>query len=130
MPFFGKAANTADGEVLHGDFEWLIGLSSAERAAELMPAFGPDGPHGGKDIRGMQLVTWLMRRYRGGGKVSRPAEKLYAAVQEAMQVLEHAELIQAKHSGDGSPRWNATRMGAAALADGDARKRINDRAGS
>ncbi len=47
-----------------------------------------------------------------------------------MQVLEHAELIQAKRSGDASPRWNATRMGAAALADGDARKRINDRAGS
>jgi hypothetical protein len=129
MPLFRKKDHTAEGEVTQGRFEWLMGLSSADLAAELMPAFGPDGPRHGKDVHSLQLVSWLMRRYRDGGNVSRPAEKLYAAVREAMQVLEHAELVHARQSGDGGLHWNATRLGAAALADGDVRKRIKDRAG-
>ncbi|SOX51917.1 hypothetical protein MAAFP003_579, partial [Mycobacterium ahvazicum] len=43
---------------------------------------------------GLQLVSGLLHRHRGANKVSRPAEQLYAVVDEAMQVLEHAELVR------------------------------------
>jgi len=128
LALFGKR-RTTEGDFAQGDFESLLGLSPEDLAEELMPAFGPDGPRHGKDVHTLQLVSWLLRRYRGADKVSRPAEKLYALVGEAMQVLEHAELVQGRQSGDRSVHWNATRLGATALANGDVRQRINDRTG-
>jgi hypothetical protein len=129
LALFRKRDHPAAAEAAQGDFESLMALSPADLAAELMPAFGPDGPRHGKDVHTLQLVSWLLRRYRGASKVSRPAEKLYAVVGEAMQVLEHAELVQARQSSERSLHWSATRLGAAALADGDVRQRIKDRTG-
>jgi hypothetical protein len=94
-----------------------------------MPAFGSDGPRRGTDVHAMHLVTWLMRRYRRANKVSRPAEKLLAAVAEALQVLEHAELVQSRKSSEGGFHWSATRLGTEAIASGDVRERIKDRTG-
>jgi len=128
LALFGKR-RTTEGDVAQGDFESLLGLSPEDLAEELMPAFGPDGPRHGKDVHTLQLVSWLLRRYRGANKVSRPAEKLYAVVGEAMQVLEHAALVQGTQSGDRSVHWNATRLGATALTNGDVRQRINDGTG-
>ncbi|HTQ16254.1 hypothetical protein [Mycobacterium sp.] len=129
MALFRKRNHAAEGDAAQGDFESLMGLSPEDLAAELMPAFGPDGPRHGKDLHTLQLVSWLLRRYRGANKVSRPAEKLYAVVGEAMQVLEHAELVQGTQSSDRGVQWNATRLGATALANGDVRQRIDDRNG-
>ncbi|MEE6135564.1 hypothetical protein SKC41_04360 [Mycobacterium sp. 050128] len=129
MSLFRKRDHPALAEAAQGDFESLMVLSPADLAAELMSAFGPDGPRHGKDVHTLQLVSWLLRRYRGANKVSRPAEKLYAVVSEALQVLEHAELVQVTQRGDRSSQWNATRAGTAALADGSVRQQIKARTG-
>jgi hypothetical protein len=130
MALFGKKDHSAEDEAARVHFEQLMALSPADLAAELMPAFGPDGPRRGKDLNILQLSSWLLRGYRGAGGVSR-REQLVAAAREAMQVLEHAELVQVRHLGgaSGGSLWNATRLGAALLADGDYRKRIQDRDG-
>lgn len=127
MSLFRKRDHHAVDEAAPGDFESLMVLSPADLAAELMSAFGPDGPRHGKDVHTLQLVSWLLRRHRGANKVARPAEKLYALVGEAMQVLEHAELVRVTQRGDRSSHWNATRSGTAALADGCVRQQIKVR---
>jgi hypothetical protein len=129
MPLFGKKDHTAEDEAGRVQFERLMALSPADLAAELMPAFGPDGPRHGKDFSSVKLVQWLLRGVRGVGGVSHPGIKLDAAVQEAMQVLEHAELVRGIQLRDVGRRWNTTRLGEAALANGDVRQRINDRTG-
>ena len=127
MPLFRKQDRTADDDATRVHFEQLMALSRAEPAEELMPAFGPDGPNHGKDLNRLLLVGWLLRGYRGAGGVSNRLE-LDKAVLEALQVLEHAELVQLRTR---SPqRWNATRLGETALANGgDFRQRIKDRTG-
>jgi hypothetical protein len=131
MALFGKKDHTAQDAAARDHVEQLMALSPADLAAELMSAFGPDGPRRGKDLNILQLVSWLLRGYRGAGGVSR-REQLVVAAREAMQVLEHAELVQVRHLGgaSGGSIWNATRVAAAALANGDYRQRIQDRNGA
>jgi hypothetical protein len=129
MSLFRKKDHTAEDDAGRVEFERLMALSPADLAAELMPAFGPDGPRHGKDLSSVKLVQWLFRGVRGVGGVSHPGIKLDAAVQEAMQVLEHAELVRGIKLRDGGRRWNATRLGEAALANGEVRQRIDDRTG-
>ncbi len=82
-------------------------------------------PHHGKDLNRL-LVGWLLRGYRGAGGVSNRLE-LDRAVLEALQVLEHADVVQL---GTRSPQgWSATGLGETALANGDFRQRIKDRTG-
>ncbi|MEZ0349249.1 hypothetical protein [Mycobacterium sp. pR1184] len=129
MSLFGKRDHNAPADAAQSDFESLMVLAPADLAAELMSAFGPDGPRHGKDVHTLHLVSWLLRRHRGANKMSRPAEQLYAVVGEAMQVLEHAELVRVTQRGDRSSHWNATRSGTAALADGTVRQQIEVRTG-
>ena len=126
MALFGKKDHTAEDEAGRVRFDGLMALSPADLAAELMPAFGPDGPGHGKNLSSVKLVQWLLRGVRGIGGVSHPGVKLDAAVQEAMQVLEHSELVRAVQLRDMGRRWNATRSGEAALANGDVRQQIKD----
>jgi hypothetical protein len=128
MPLFRKKDYTAEDEAARVHFEQLMALSPTDLAAELMPAFGPGGPRGGKNLNILQLVSWLLRGYRGAGGGSR-RQQLVTAVREAVQVLDHAELVQVRHLGSGGSLWNATRLGAASLANGDYRQRIKDRPG-
>jgi hypothetical protein len=129
MPLFRKKDHTAEDEAGRVQFERLMALSPADLAAELMRAFGPDGPRRGKDLSSVKLVQWLLRGVRGVGGVSHPGIKLDAAVQEAMQVLEHAELVRGIQLRDVGRRWNATRLGEVAVAGGDVRQHIKDRTG-
>ena len=129
MALFRKKDHTAEDEAGRVHFERLMALSPAELAAELMPAFGPDGPAHGKNLSSVKLVQWLLTGIRGIGGVSHPGTKLNAAVLEALQVLEHAELVRVIQLRDTGRRWNATRLGEAALANGDVVQRIEDRTG-
>ncbi len=129
MALFRKRDHTAEDEAGRVRFDGLMALSPADLAAELMPAFGPDGPGHGKNLSSVKLVQWLLRGVRGVGGVSHPGLKLDGAVQEAMQVLEHAELVRGVQLRDTGRRWNATRVGEAALANGDVRQQIKDRTG-
>jgi hypothetical protein len=108
---FGKQDHTADDDVARVNFERLMALSTTDLAAELMPAFGSDGPKPGKDLNHLVLVSWLLGGYRGAGGVSSRLQPDRAVI-EALQVLEHADLVTSRTT---SPqRWNASRLGAAA----------------
>jgi hypothetical protein len=111
-------------------FDWANGAPPAELAAEIMAAFGPDGAQGrldSLDARGVAI--WLFRGYPGG---HRYATQLENPIREALQLLDHAELVMVSSSSNqGGPSWRATRLGLATLASGKAavRQRIKDRTG-
>ena len=41
----------ADDKAARAMFDWAVCVPPADLAARLMPAFGPDGPKGGNDLR-------------------------------------------------------------------------------
>ena len=85
---------------------------------ELMPAFGPDGPHGqgpNGGINILQVLAWVNDAHfaRGISYIS----KLQEAVREGIQALDHAGLVITSGGRDGT--WTAvTRLGQTALAAG------------
>ena len=104
-----------------------------EIATELMAAFGPGGPKRGKPLTYDDLAKWWLDRYefadrrqrvvcsarlrRGGG----------GPIREALQVLEHAELVYLTVRTDREDIWTATNLGLSALADG--KEAVADRVG-
>ena len=140
----------ANGDALRPLIDWVASLPPADLAAELMPAFGPYGPKGGAaltpgsfendHISRQDLENWLLHvhGYPELGFAQRSYGKLlHGPIREAVQLLEHAELVYVRYLGseyDGVDHWagwSATRLGLAALAGGkDAvRQRIKDRTG-
>jgi hypothetical protein len=117
-----KSQHAVD-EAARAKFDWTIAAPPAGLAAELMAAFGPDKYETGV-IEG-SLRCWLglwESQYRA---LDRP-------IDEAVQLLEHAELIYVRGISDaGSRYWCPTRFGLATFAQGkDAvRQRIKDRTG-
>jgi hypothetical protein len=123
--------------------EWLNAAPAAEVAAEVMAAFGPGGPGAGGDgLTRDKLVEWLFRDYPkpgapGGGIFTVNTAASYPVgkpVLEALQLLEHAELVMYEHWFDQNyPQlaWLATRLGTSTLAEGKAaiRQRIAQRTG-
>jgi hypothetical protein len=121
----------ADDKPARAMFDLAVNVPPADLAAWLMPAFGPDGPKGGNDLRQSDLVEWLWRGYRrptfpGATTVGKP-------ILEAVRLLEHAELVHvsAPIAADTVIKWSATRLGLATVADGTGavRRRIKDRTG-
>jgi len=110
-----KAAREETGRV---EFERLMALPVADLASELMPAFGPDGPHGrGPDggINILQLLGWVSTTHFPSG-VSYQRE-LMEPVREGVQALESAGLVLSTRRQQGT--WMAvTRLGQTALAEG------------
>jgi hypothetical protein len=110
-----KAAREEAGRV---EFERLMALPMPDLARELMPAFGPDGPHGrGPDggINILQLLGWVSTSHFPGGVSYQ--RKLMEPVREGVQALERAGLVLSTRRQQGT--WMAaTRLGQTALADG------------
>jgi hypothetical protein len=109
-------------EAAQAMFDWANSAPPAELAVELMAAFGPDRYENG--LTGTSLRNWLgcwEGRYR---PLNRP-------IDEALQLLEHAELVCVREITDAGGYWAPTRFGLATLAHGkDAvRQRIKDRTG-
>ncbi len=124
-----KEGQMANDEAARAMFDWATSVPPADLAAWLMPAFGPDGPKGGNDLRQSDLVEWLWRGYRtptfpGATTVGKP-------ILEAVQLLEHSELVYVSSPTETNTvlKWSATRSGLAAVADGTGavRQRIKDR---
>ena len=122
--------------------DWVWGVPAAELAAEIMAVFGPEGPgRDGKTVGRQELAGWLFRGHtppalntlEAASFRYRIAEQVHVAIMEAMQLLEHAELVCVAWWGETSPNaeWRATRFGLVAFTDGkDAvRQRIKDRTG-
>jgi hypothetical protein len=125
---------------------------TADLAAELMPAFGPDGPRHGKDLCLTDLDRWVLSQMlpqyqhrlseqslkllraltRAGGTVVPLGLEELGGIGDAIQLLEHAELVYYSIRDERPNCWNATQLGSATLARGKAavRQHIKDRTGA
>ena len=139
MPLFGQSKDPAEVEAERARqqanlqamidaagamSQWVRGVPAGDLAAQLMPAFGPGAPaRSGDGTVGLPGLFKLLG-YRDNSMVG--------PILEAVQLLEHAELILIADITDyGDRYWSATRFGLATLAEGkDAvRQRIKDRTG-
>jgi hypothetical protein len=118
-PLFHKSEEkVAQEAAAQAEFERLIALSPSELGVELMPAFGPDGPHGhgaNGGINILQVLAWINDAHfaRGISYI----QQLQEPVREGIQALDHAGLVITSGGRDGS--WTAaTRLGQTALAAG------------
>jgi hypothetical protein len=125
----------ADDDAAQPMIDWANSVPPADLAVELMPAFAPSGPRAGfyNVVARVSLVRWLFRAYPklNDFQISRYEKELDMPVREAMQLLEHAELVYANWDTAGKPYWSPTRLGLAALDSGRVavRQRIKDRTG-
>jgi hypothetical protein len=111
--------------------DWINGAPPAELAAELMAAFDPNVPRRVSYLDATDFSDWMFRGYpkRRGLLSGRP---MHEPILEALQVLEHSELVYVRIITDSrGRRWQATRLGLATLASGKnaVRQRIKDRTG-
>jgi len=144
MGLFGgkdrKAEKVAEGTATAAEFDRMCSLPRADLAAEIMPVFGPDGqrPTGGHPgINLMQILMWVTVSKPGGTKYMSQLEE---PVREALQLLEHANLVIASTTGGqkhmsgvtpgeiltkGVSNWlSATTLGETALAEGTVRQHL------
>jgi hypothetical protein len=141
MGLFGnKEKKAAEDAATAAEFGRLCALPRPDLAVEIMPVFGPDGqrPTGGRPGIGiMQILLWLTMSKPGGSKYMSQMEQ---PVREALQLLEHANLVIASTAGGqkhmsgvtpgevltkGASSWlNATSLGEAALAEGTVRQHL------
>jgi hypothetical protein len=125
VPLFRKSEDKiAKAAAAQAEFERLNALSPADLAVEVMPAFGPDGPHGhgpNGGINILQALFWLNQAHFPSG-ISY-IRQLQEPVREAIQALDHAGLVMTSAGREGS--WTAaTRLGLASLADGTLSQRV------
>ncbi len=109
--------------------DWINTVPPAELAAELMAAFGPGGMRRGDAVSADALGDWLFRDYpKRTGFIAAP-RPVSGPISEAVQLLEHSELVYLRLIINDSPRWSITRLGTSTLSAGkDAiRQRIKDR---
>lgn len=116
MALFGNKEEKAQQEqAAQAEAERLSSLPVRELAAEVLRAYGPDGPNPGEAINLLRVLNWLMDSYPRGTKY---LKELQQPVQEANQALENAGLImEIGRRGAGAQR-KITREGEQALADG------------
>jgi hypothetical protein len=122
MGLFGKnPEKLAQEEAAKAEADRLVALPVHDLAAEMMGAWGPDGPgkgESGKSLNILQVASWLMSSYPRGAQYCRP---LLDPIREGFQALEHAELVQQRAQSAGGGRMYATRLGLKALAEGNVR---------
>jgi hypothetical protein len=125
MGLFGnREEKAAKQEADRQESERLAALSVAGLAAEIMPAFGPDGMDvkSGHQQGAMQVTEWLLPaakvKYRQ--PVLRP-------VIEGLKALETAGLLEARSFGgsnSSATTYHPTRLGEEALADGSVARHL------
>lgn len=111
--------------------EWINTAPIAELATELFHAFGSHGVRNGEAVNAAALADWMFRDYppqTGFIVTARPVE---AAIMEAVQLLEHSELVYLRWTSNDVPVWSVTRLGTSLLINGReaVRQRIRDRTG-
>ena len=124
MGLFGnKQEKRAREAVAQGESDRLLALSVRELAAEVMPAFGPDGINAKSGHRQgpVEVVAWLLPdapvKYR---------QPLLGPVIEALGVLEHADLLTRRSFGGKgqASTYHASRLGETALAEATVRHEL------
>ena len=112
--------------------DWINGAPPGELAAELMSAFAPEAAVSRASwLAASEFSDWMFRGFperRGMIVRARPVQE---SILEAIQLLEHSELVYVRWIQDNESRWSATRLGLATLATGKTavRQRIKDRTG-
>lgn len=114
--------------------DWINRAPPAELAVELMSAFDPElrGPSGrASPLALSDFGDWMFRGFPARSGFILPARPVQESMLEAIQLLEHSELIYARWVQDNESKWTATRLGLATQADGKAavRQRIKERTG-
>jgi hypothetical protein len=113
--------------------DWIIAAPPAELGPELMDAFSPDIGRKVPWLGSHDLAEWMFRGYPQRTGIILRARPVTEPILEAVQLLEHAELLYVRLISDIGPgrSWCATRLGLATLAEGKAavRQRIKDRTG-
>jgi hypothetical protein len=131
MPSFGP--NPGGPDAAQPMIDWITAAPPAELAAELMEAFNPEIPRRVPWLGSTEFEEWMFRGYPQRTGFILPARPVQEPILEALQLLEHAELVFVRFisTTDGGRSWSATRLGLATLADGKAavRQRIKDRTG-
>ncbi|OBG97418.1 hypothetical protein A9X05_05385 [Mycobacterium sp. E3298] len=117
-----KAARAEARRARDAEFARLVALPPTEElAAQLMAAFGPDGPKRGKPLTEYDFIKWVLRRaeFTSRGQRAMSFKKLVGPVREALQVLEHSELVYLSVGGEGKlDNWHPTNRGMVALDEG------------
>ncbi len=121
-PFGRKKEPTVEDQAAQAMLDWAQSVSLADLAVELLGAFGSEGRHA---IDRVELAHWLLFRTVRLHPSDLTIEAL-CVVEEAAQLLEHAELIRI--AGD---CWSVNRLGTVTLSHGKTavRQRIKDRTG-
>jgi hypothetical protein len=122
--FFGnKAERQAKAANAQAESERLVAMSANGLAAEVLPAFGPDGMKikSGHRRGPLEVVAWLLpdaaMKYR---------QPVLGPVIEALGALEHADLLTRSSFGNRgqASTYRLTRLGETALAEGNVRNQL------
>jgi hypothetical protein len=119
MGIFGnRQEKRAAEEAAKTEADRLVGLPVPELAAEVLPAFGSDGPgKGDKEIGTLQIGMFLMDDFPQGRQFIR---QLVDPIHEGIQALENAGLIERRVRNIGGSTVSVTRAGLAAIESGTA----------
>jgi hypothetical protein len=114
-----KAAKEAAGAA---EVERLVGLSADRLAAELLPAFGPDGARskGKQGTPPMQIIQWLMADFPYHPSLKPLVDSVLAALEQMVG----AGLLTRSTSGvgTGAQSYKLTPLGESTLADGSVQR--------
>jgi hypothetical protein len=123
-PFGDKEAKATQAEAAQAESDRLVALPVPALAAEIMPAFGPDGlqTRTGHQQGAMQVTSWLMADVSDKVRYRQP---VLGPVIEGLTALEHAGLLERRSFGSGSAAtYHATRLGQSALAEGTVEQQL------
>lgn len=137
MPLFGEKNESAEDQDWYAAaqpmIDWASSVPRADLAVEVMGLFGKAESCTTRDIQaqlfGLPMQVPLLR---GDPKLAAALDRVDIPVHEALQLLEHAELICGHLlSGMSFWVWRATRLGLATMDNGKhaVRQRIKDRTG-
>jgi hypothetical protein len=131
MGLFGgknKEEKRVEDEAAKVEADRLVALSVPELAAEILPAFGPDGPgKGGKETGTLQVGMYLMREFPRGNQ---HVKQLVQPIREGIQALENAGLIELRVHNIGGSNVRVTRAGLEAIETNSAAQHLTGSARS
>ncbi|OBK93243.1 hypothetical protein A5645_20080 [Mycobacterium asiaticum] len=111
--------------------DWINGAPPAELAVELLAVFDPEVPRRAAVLALSDFSDWMFRGFPERTGLILRARPVQESILEALQLLEHSELLYVRWITDNEFRWSATRLALATLATGKSavRQRIRDRTG-
>jgi hypothetical protein len=119
MGIFGgksKQEKLAEDAAGREEADRLAALPVPRLAAEILPAFGPDGPgKGGKEIGTLQVGMYLMRDFPRGNQF---VKVLVDPIHEGFQALENEGLIERRVHNIGGWNVRVTRRGLEVIEGG------------